>query len=121
MSEEKSLGDIAYEASMRPAIGISKYWYWENIASAVEKEVLKRKKKSDEDPDDPTTWEDGVDLFARDYKNEHWVYVKFVSYDKNGNYPYLTFSTTRREQRYKYAKLATPEQIEAWKLINGDL
>lgn len=23
--------------------------------------------------------------------------------------------------RYRYAKLATPEQIEAWKLINGDV
>ena len=68
------------------------------------------------DPDDPTTWEEGVAIFRRADEDAAWVLDVFRSYLGHMLYKYCT-----EHRRYKYAKLATPEQIEAWKLINGDL
>ena len=68
------------------------------------------------DPDDPTTWEKGVAIFRRDYEGNTWVLDAFKGYYKGSNYKYHSECGA-----YKYAKLATPELIEAWKLINGDL
>ena len=68
------------------------------------------------DPDDPTTWEKGVVVFRRDSNRCAWVLDAFKGYSDQGLYKYRTEQGT-----YKYAKLATPELIEAWKLINGDL
>ena len=67
------------------------------------------------DPDDPTTWEDGVAIFRRDSNRCDWVLDAFKGYSDNTLYKYRTEHGT-----YGYAKLATPEQIEAWKLINED-
>ena len=69
------------------------------------------------DPDDPTTWEKGVAIFRRDAEYDTWILDVFESYSKGSNYKYYNSESGA----YKYAKLATPEQIEAWKLINGDL
>ena len=68
------------------------------------------------DPDDPTTWEKGVAIFRRDSYRDAWVLDTFNHYSDNTLYKY-----NAEHSVYKYAKLATPEKIEAWKLINGDL
>ena len=68
------------------------------------------------DPDDPTTWENGDAIFRRDAEYDTWILDVFVGYSLGSPYKY-------RSERgmYKYAKLATPEQVAAWKLINDDL
>ena len=68
------------------------------------------------DPDDPTTWEKGVAIFRRDSNSYTWCLDTFKDYSDHMIYKYRTEHGT-----YRYAKLATPEQIEAWKLINDDL
>ena len=68
------------------------------------------------DPDDPTTWEKGVAIFARDSEYEHWVLDSFVEYDVGG----CGFIFRCEDCGWKYAKLATPKQVEAWKLINDE-
>ena len=68
------------------------------------------------DPDDPNTWEEGVAIFRRDDGDDTWILDVFESYTKGSKYKYNS-----EHGAYKYAKLATPEQIEAWKLINGGL
>ena len=67
-------------------------------------------------PDDPTTWEKGVAIFRRDLYSDAWGLDTLNHYSDNIIYKYIT-----EHSSYKYAKLATPEQIEAWKLINGDV
>ena len=68
------------------------------------------------DPDDLTTWEKGVAIFRRDCEDGTWVLDVFRGYSGHVQYKYGT-----EHGAYKYAKLATPELIEAWKLINDDL
>ena len=68
------------------------------------------------DPDDPTTWEKGVAIFCRDEEEDAWILDVFGSYSNGYNYKYYS-----ERNAYKYAKLATPEQVKAWELINGDL
>ena len=170
MSEEKSLVDIAIEASLKTrSEDLGRGFYWSAIVSAVEKEVLARLNKSEfepvagqelthhqvldwikkhgstkglqwlggsgkwwndnnvkviyasaeyrvapkkiNDPDDPSTWEKGVAIFRRDcdYEGDAWVLDVFRSYSGHVLYKYGTVHS-----RYKHAKLATPEQIEAW-------
>ena len=67
------------------------------------------------DPDDLTTWEKGVAIFRRDAEDATWILDVFGGYSLGSTYKYHT-----NRGAYKYAKLATPEQIEAWKLINDD-
>ena len=69
------------------------------------------------DPDDPTTWEKGVAIFRRDAEDDTWILDVFGSYSKGSNYDY--YHTERGA--YEYAKLATPEQVEVWKLIHDDI
>ena len=68
------------------------------------------------DHNDPTTWEKGVAIFRRDREDGAWVLDSFRDYSSHVTYKY-------RSERgaWIYAKLATPEQVEAWKLINEDL
>ena len=68
------------------------------------------------DPDYPTTWEKGVAIFRRDAEDDTWILDVFEGYALGSICPYHS-----ERGVYKYAKLATPEQIEAWKLINGDV
>ena len=68
------------------------------------------------DPDDPTTWEKGVAIFRRDSYRDAWALDTLNHYSDNTLYKY-----NAEHSVYKYAKLATPEKIEAWKLINDDL
>ena len=67
------------------------------------------------DPDDLTTWEKGVAIFRRDAEDATWILDVFGGYSLGSTYKYHT-----NRGAHKYAKLATPEQIEAWKLINDD-
>ena len=91
---------------------------WWNVDASVlyEGGVYRVAPKKVNDPDDPTTWEKGVVVFRRDSNRCAWVLDAFKGYSDQGLYKYRTEQGT-----YKYAKLATPELIEAWKLINGDL
>ena len=68
------------------------------------------------DPDDLTTWEKGVAIFRRDWEDNPWILDVFVGYILGSYYRYHS-----ERGMYKYAKLATPEQVAAWKLINDDL
>ena len=68
------------------------------------------------DPDDLTTWENGVAIFRRDAEYDTWILDVFVCYSLGSYYKYRS-----KRGMYKYAKLATPEQVAAWKLINDDL
>ena len=69
------------------------------------------------DPDDLTTWEKGVAIFRRDAEDDTWILDVFECYLLGSTYKYYSLS----RGAYKYAKLATPEQVAAWKLINDDL
>ena len=68
------------------------------------------------DPDDLTTWENGVAIFRRDAEYDTWILDVFVGYSLGSYYKYHS-----ERGMYRYAKLATPEQVAAWKLINDDL
>ena len=171
MSEEKSLVDIAIEASLKTRSDLGRGFYWSAIVSAVEKEVIARLNKSEaepvagqelthhqvldwikkhgstkglqwrndygkwcndnvkgiysgieyrvapkkvNDPDDPNTWEKGVAIFVRNYEHEPWVLDRFMDNIKEFGWKFSGLNTGI----WKHAKLATPEQIEAWKLIN---
>ncbi len=71
--------------------------------------------KKTNNPDDPTTWENGVAIFRRDSEYDAWILDVFRGYSNRAFYKYRSELDV-----YKYAKLATPEQIEAWKLINDE-
>ena len=177
MSEEKSLVDIAIDASLKTrSEDLGRGFYWSAIVSAIEKEVLARLNKSEaepvagqeltlvqvaqwvenrgstkglqwrddcgkwrddeftaiiyarinyrvapkkvNDPDDPTTWEKGVVVLAGSCG--FLKLGKFFSCNRCTDYTYFVDFEDYREE-VKNAKIATPEQIEAWKLINGDL
>ena len=70
------------------------------------------------DPDDPTTWEKGVVVLAGSCG--FLKLGKFFSCNSCTDYPYFVDFEDYTDE-VENAKLATPEQIEAWKLINGDL
>ena len=70
------------------------------------------------DPDDPTTWEKGVVVLAGSCG--FLKLGKFFSCNRCVDYTYFVDFEDYMDE-VKNAKLATPEQIEAWKLINGDL
>lgn len=78
--------------------------------------VAPKKVKKLNDPDDPITWEKGVAIFRRDAEDAAWILDVFGGYSLGSTYPYHS-----NRGAHKYAKLATPEQVAAWKLINGEL
>ena len=88
-------------------------WCNDNVKGIYAFKVYRVAPKKVNDPDDPTTWERGVAIFRRDFEDEPWVLDVFGGYCKGSNYKYHS-----ERGAYKYAKLATPEQVEAWKLIN---
>ena len=85
------------------------------IYSDVEYRVAPKKVN---DPDDPNTWEKGAAVLAG--RGGFLKLGKFVSYNhRKGCQYFLDFENCMDE--VENAKLATPEEVEAWKLINGDL
>ena len=69
------------------------------------------------DPDDPATWEKGVVVLAGG--GGFLKLGKFLSCNRCMDYPYLVDFEDYTDE-VENAKLATPEQIKAWKLINDD-
>ena len=96
-----------------------KWWIDDDVKAIYAGVVYRVAPKKVNDPDDPTTWEKGVAIFRRDAEDAAWILDVFGGYSKRSNYKYCTEHS--RYKHAKHAKLATPEQIEAWKLINGDL
>jgi hypothetical protein len=115
MRKERTLANIA-ETAFWNAESENKNTF-DRVAKAVEKEVLERRvaRKKVNDPDDLTTWEKGVAIFRRDMEDAIWILDVFGGYSLGSTHKYRS-----EHGVYKYAKLATPEQIEAWKLINDD-
>ena len=93
-----------------------KWWSDDDVKAIYAGVVYRVAPKKVNDPDDPTTWEKGVAIFRRDAEDATWILDVFGGYSLGSYYKYHS-----ERGVYKYAKLATPEQIEAWKLINGDL
>ena len=62
-----------------------------------------------------TMWEKGVAIFRRDAEDATWNLDIFDCYLLDSPYPYHS-----ERGAYKYAKLATPEQIEAWNKTQED-
>ena len=92
-------------------------WCNDNVKGIYAFKVYRVAPKKVNDPDDPTTWEKGVAIFRRDchYEGDSWVLDVFRSYSGHVQYKYHT-----EHSRYKHAKLATPEQIEAWNKTQED-
>ena len=89
-------------------------WCNDNVKGIYAFKVYRVAPKKVNDPDDPTTWEKGIKVFVRNDEYSQWTLVNFTYYD-NFNDKFVGYCD------WNYAKLATPEQVEAWKLINGDL
>ena len=89
-------------------------WRDEYITVIYADGVYRVAPKKINDPDDPTTWEKGVAIFLRNNDNEPWVLDTFMREKKESGKKFCGLNTGI----WKHAKLATPEQIEAWKLIN---
>ena len=96
--------------------GSGKWWKDEDVTTIYASAKYRVAPKKVNDPDDHTTWEKGVAIFRRDAEDAIWILDVFVGYSLGSYYKYYS-----ERNAYKYAKLATPEQIEAWKLVNGDL
>ena len=91
-------------------------WLDDDVKAIYAGVVYRVAPKNVNDPDDPNTWEKGVAIFRRDLYRAAWILDTFNDYADHIIYKYIT-----EDSSYRYAKLATPEQIEAWKLINGEL
>ena len=90
-------------------------WCNDNIKGIYAFKVYRVAPKKVNDPDDPTTWEKGVAIFRRDSHTVAWALDTFNHYSDNTLYKY-----NAEHSVYKYAKLATPEQIEAWNKTQED-
>ena len=91
-----------------------KWWKDEDVTTIYASAKYRVAPKKVNDPDDPTTWEKGIKVFVRYDEHSMWALTDFAYYDKF-NDKFVCYCD------WNYAKLATPEQIEAWKLINDDL
>ena len=93
-------------------------WRDDNVTVIYAFVVYRVAPKKVNDPDDPTTWEKGVVVLAGSCG--FLKLGKFFSCNRCTDYPYFVDFEDYTDE-VENAKLATPEQIEAWKLINGDL
>ena len=93
-------------------------WCNDNVKGIYAFKVYRVAPKKVNDPDDPTTWEKGVVVLAGSCG--FLKLGKFFSHNRCMDYPYFVDFEDYTDE-VENAKLATPEQIEAWKLINGDL
>ena len=93
-------------------------WLDDNVNGIYSGVVYRVAPKKVNDPDDPTTWEKGVVVLAGG--GGFLKLGKFFSHNRCMDYPYFVDFEDYTDE-VENAKLATPEQVEAWKLINGDL
>ena len=70
------------------------------------------------DPDGPTTWAEGTFILVRNSVSLPWLMGTFIKQVAPDMVDVIVGS---ERLRYLHAKLATADQIEAWKLINGEL
>ena len=98
--------------------GSGKWWSDDDVKAIYAGVVYRVAPKKVNDPDDPTTWEKGVVVLAGG--GGFLKLGKFFSHNRCMDYPYFVDFEDYTDE-VENAKLATPEQIEAWKLINGDL
>ena len=86
-------------------------WLDDDIKGVYAYGVYRVAPKKINDPDDPTTWEKCIKVFVRNDEYSAWTLANFAYYD-NFNDKFVCHCD------WNYAKLATPEQVKAWKLIN---
>jgi len=68
------------------------------------------------DPDDPTTWVTGAKILVRNHEETTWVLRELIHYYPKQKYGYFTHGG----ESWPLAKLATPEQIEAWNKLQEE-
>ena len=90
-------------------------WMDDDVMGVYTCVVYRVAPKKVNDPDDPTTWEKGVVVLAGG--GGFLKLGKFFSHNRCMDYPYFVDFEDYTDE-VENAKLATPEQIEAWKLIN---
>ena len=90
-------------------------WLDDDIKGVYAYGVYRVAPKKVNDPDDPNTWEKGVVVLAGG--GGFLKLGKFFSHNRCMDYPYFVDLEDYTDE-VENAKLATPEQIEAWKLIN---
>ena len=90
-------------------------WCNDNVKGIYAGVVYRVAPKKVNDPDDPSTWEKGVAIFRRDSNIYPWILDTLKDYSAHSLYKYIAEHSV-----YKYAKLATPEQIEAWNKTQED-
>ena len=98
--------------------GYEKQWNDEDVTTIC---VLVKYRVAPEkvnDPDDPTTWAEGTSILVRNSVSLPWLMGTFIK-QVTPNMVDVIVGSERLQ--YLHAKLATPEQVEAWKLINGEL
>ena len=95
--------------------GSGKWWSDDDVKAIYAGVEYRVAPKKVNDPDNPTTWERGVAIFRNDSYSDDWVLDTFNHYSDNTLYKY-----NAQHSVYKYAKLATPEQIEAWNKTQED-
>ena len=98
--------------------GDGDWWSDDDVKAIYASAKYRVAPKKGNDPDDPTTWEKGVVVLAGG--GGFLKLGKFFSHNRCMDYPYFVDFEDYTDE-VENAKLATPEQIEAWKLINGDL
>ena len=73
-------------------------------------------------PNDPTTWEEGVKVFAREFDSSQAILADFESYDMGRHYQFIVKEIGRAGYlSCRVAKLATPEQVKAWQALQESI
>ena len=73
-------------------------------------------------PNDPTTWEKGVKVFAREFNSSQAILADFESYEMVSPYQFVVKEIGRAGYlSCRVAKLATPEQVKAWQALQESI
>ena len=73
-------------------------------------------------PNDPTTWEEGVKVFAREFDSSQAILADFESYAMGRHFQFIVKEIGRAGYlSCRVAKLATPEQVKAWQALQESI
>lgn len=73
-------------------------------------------------PNDPTTWEEGVKVFAREFDSSQAILADFESYAMGRHFQFIVKEIGRAcYLSCRVAKLATPEQVKAWQALQESI
>ena len=73
-------------------------------------------------PNDPTTWEKGVKVFAREFDSSLAILADFESYAMGRHFQFIVKEIGRAGYcACRVAKLATPEQVKAWQALQESI